>query len=116
MKAILIAAALCAAVAVPAAAEHGSKGKHKGHRPDVIELPTGFQPEGIASAGRHRFFVGSVKDGAVYRGSFRTGQGEVLVPGKTGRAATGMKVDRRGRLFVSGADSGFLRVYDARTG
>jgi sugar lactone lactonase YvrE len=33
-----------------------------------------------------------------------------------GRAATGIKVDRRGRLFVSGAGSKFIRIYDVRTG
>ena len=118
-KVILIIAALCAAVAVAVpAAGHGDKGKgkHKGHRPDVIQLPVGFQPEGIATAKRHTFFVGSVKDGAIYRGSLRTGKGEILVPGQAGRAATGMKVDRRHRLFVSGAGSKFIRVYDARTG
>jgi hypothetical protein len=117
MKALLIAAALCAAIAVPAAAEHGhGKGKHKGHRPDVIQLPVGFQPEGIATAKRHTFYVGSVENGAVYRGSLRSGQGAVLVPGAAGHAATGMKVDRRHRLFVSGAGSHAIRVYDARTG
>ena len=118
MKAIVIAAAVCAAVAVPAAAEHGGKGKGKqnGHRPEVIQLPVGFQPEGIATGKRHRFFVGSVADGAIYRGSLRTGDGDVLVPGDAERAATGMKVDRHGRLFVSGAGSGHVRVYDSRTG
>ena len=41
MRTILITAvvALCAAVAVPAAAHKG--GKHKGHKPDVIALPNG---------------------------------------------------------------------------
>jgi hypothetical protein len=123
MKAILIAAALCAAVAVPAAAEHGAKanGKHKGHRPDVIQLPKGFGPEGITTAKRHTFFVGSRNTGAIYRGSLRTGEGRILVaggPDEEGddRGATGLKVDRRGRLFVSGADSQHIRVYDARTG
>jgi hypothetical protein len=117
MKPILIALAVAAsaAVAVPAAAEHGH-GKHKGHRPDVIQLPVGFQPEGIATAKRHTFYVGSVENGAIYRGSLRTGQGAELVQGAAGHAATGMKVDRRHRLFVSGAGSKAIRVYDARTG
>ena len=121
MKSILIAlaVALCAAIAVPAAAEHGhgkGKAKSKGHRPDVVQLPVGFQPEGLTTAKRHTFYVGSVKDGAIYRGSLRSGQGAVLVPGAVGHSATGMKVDRRHRLFVSGAASKFIRVYDARTG
>ena len=122
MRTILIAAilALCAAVAVPAVAHEG--GEQKGKKPDVIALPNGFQPEGIATAKRHTFFVGSRDNGAIYRGSLRTGEGAILVPGATpsvpgdDRGATGLKVDRFGRLFVSGADSHVIRVYDARTG
>ena len=77
MRTILIAAvvALCAAVAVPAVAHKGGKGKHKGHKPDVIALPNGFQPEGITTSKRHTFFVGSRDNGAIYRGSLRTGEG-----------------------------------------
>ena len=61
MRTILIAAvvALCAAVAVPAVAHKGGKKHGKGHKPDVIALPDGFQPEGITTAKRHTFFVGS---------------------------------------------------------
>jgi hypothetical protein len=116
MRTILIAAALalCAAVAVPAVAHKG--GKHKGHKPDVIALPNGFQPEGITTSRRHTFFVGSRATGAIYKGSLRSGEGEILVEGADGRQATGLKVDRRKRLFVSGAGSKAIRVYDSRTG
>jgi sugar lactone lactonase YvrE len=82
--------------------------------PSHIQLPNGFQPEGIAVAGQ-QFYVGSIPTGAVYRGSLRTGQGSLLVQPQTGRAAIGMKVDR-GRLFVSGGPTGMAFVYDARTG
>src|SRR5215217_1953400 len=41
---------------------------------------------------------------------------DVIAPGVAGRAATGLKVDRHNRLFVSGAGSKAIRVYDARTG
>ncbi|HKG62547.1 MAG TPA: WD40 repeat domain-containing protein [Solirubrobacteraceae bacterium] len=125
MKSILIAAvvALCAALAVPAVAHKGGKGEHhSGHKPDVIALPDGFQPEGITTSKRHTFFVGSRDSGAIYRGNLRTGEGAILVPGASpsvpgdDRAATGLKVDRFGRLFVSGGDSHVIRVYDARSG
>jgi outer membrane protein assembly factor BamB len=125
MKSILIAAvvALCAALAVPAVAHKGGKGEHRsGHKPDVIALPDGFQPEGITTSKRHTFFVGSRDSGAIYRGNLRTGEGAILVPGASpsvpgdDRAATGLKVDRFGRLFVSGGDSHVIRVYDARSG
>jgi hypothetical protein len=125
MRTILIAAAvaLCAAVAVPATAHKGGKGKHKGQTPDVIELPTGFQPEGITTSKRHTFFVGSRDSGAIYKGDLRTGEGATLVPGDPDpaslpddRGATGLKVDRYGRLFASGANTQHIRVYDASTG
>jgi hypothetical protein len=113
MRRILIALALVlsAAVAVPAVAHQG-----KAKRPDVIALPPGFQPEGITTSKKHTFFVGSRATGAIYKGSLRTGEGDELVPGGDGKAATGLKVDRFGRLFVSGAGSDAIRVYDSRTG
>jgi len=82
--------------------------------PGRIDLPDGFQPEGIATTGE-QFFVGSIPTGAVYRGSLRTGNGAVLVPPQAGRAAIGLKADR-GRLFVSGGGTGKAFVYSAKTG
>jgi sugar lactone lactonase YvrE len=84
--------------------------------PDVIALPTGFQPEGIAVGKGHTFFVGSIPTGDVYRGDLRTGQGSILVDAQAGRSATGLEVDERQRLFVAGAGTGQAYVYDARTG
>jgi hypothetical protein len=119
MKRVLIALSLllCAAVAAPAIAEQGhQKGKHRGHGPEEIELPTAFGPEGITTTKRHTFLVGSRTTGAIYKGSLRTGEGDLLVGPDPVFRATGMKVDRRGRLFVSGADSQRIRVYDVRDG
>lgn len=87
----------------------------KGSFPDTIPLPNGFQPEGIATGSGDTFYVGSIPTGAIYRGSLRTGKGSIFVPGASGRAATGLKVDR-GRLWVSGAGTGKAFVYDARNG
>jgi hypothetical protein len=81
--------------------------------PSRIDLPNGFQPEGIAMAG-DTFYVGSIPTGDVYRGSLRTGKG-ALLPAVTGDAAIGMKVDR-GRLFVAGGPTGKAYVYNAKTG
>ena len=44
------------------------------------------------------------------------GKGAILVEGGAGRAATGIKLDRFKRLWVSGAGSKAIRVYDSRTG
>jgi sugar lactone lactonase YvrE len=85
--------------------------------PDVIPLPNGFQPEGIASGTGTTFYVGSIPTGAIYRGDLRTGEGDVLVPAQAGRSATGLKYDpRTGLLFVAGAATGYAYIYDGETG
>jgi sugar lactone lactonase YvrE len=83
--------------------------------PQVIELPNGFQPEGIEVGNGNTFYVGSRATGAVYRGNLRTGAGAVLVQGGQGRLATGIEFDRN-RLIVAGAGTGDAYVYNARTG
>jgi sugar lactone lactonase YvrE len=104
---ILAAAALVAATAAAGAAAP----------PDRIDLPDGWQPEGIAAGRGHTLYVGSIPTGAVYRLNARTGEGSVAVPGLEGRAAIGLKVDRRrNRLFVAGGDTGRAFVYSARSG
>ena len=52
--------------------------------PEVISLPNGFQPEGIAIGDGTTFYVGSIPTGAIYRGDIRTGQGTVLIQGAPG--------------------------------
>src|SRR6185369_13360498 len=75
--------------------------------PDDISLPNGFQPEGIASGNGTTFYVGSIPTGAVYRGDFRTGTGEVLVAPQTGHSSIGLKYDSpTGLLFVAGGMTG----------
>jgi hypothetical protein len=105
-----------AALALVAAAAGGKGGKPKWKdSPATIPLPNGFAPEGIDIAGT-TFYVGSVPTGAIYRGSLLTGTGAVFVTPPAGRAAAGLEVDRRGRLFVSGGPTGRAFVYDAATG
>jgi hypothetical protein len=83
----------------------------------TIALPDEFRPEGIASGPKSSFFVGSIPQGSVFRGSYESGEGDVLVPPHPGRNHTGLKVDARfHRLFVSGGASKGIYVYDSRTG
>jgi len=82
--------------------------------PTRINLPDGWQPEGIASNGS-QLYVGSIPTGAVYTINSRTGRGRVLVRGRNGRAAIGLKV-AAGRLWVAGGATGRGFVYSARTG
>jgi sugar lactone lactonase YvrE len=90
-------------------------GDSKPTAPDLIALPNAFQPEGIAAQGNF-IFVGSIPTGAVFRADITTGAGSVLVSPRTGRAAIGLKVDGRGRIFVAGGSTGKAFVYDGATG
>lgn len=83
--------------------------------PDRIELPPGFQPEGIAVGRGSTFYVGSIPTGAVYAGDLRTGEGDVLVPARAGRAAIGLE-EAGGILWVAGGPTGKAFLYDAATG
>lgn len=95
----------------------GAAPAHQKTFPEVIPLPNGFQPEGIASGRGTTFYVGSIPTGAVYRGDARTGKGAVLVPAQEGRSAIGLKYSSRsGLLFVAGGNTGYAYIYDGRTG
>ena len=82
--------------------------------PTQIDLPAGFRPEGITSFGK-TLYVGSLVDGAIWRGSAKTGKGEVVIPGVAGQSAAGIHIDWRGRLWVAGATDQTIRVYSLRT-
>jgi sugar lactone lactonase YvrE len=105
MVAALAAPVVLAAAAAGAAAQSG---------PSRLNLPNGWQPEGIAAGPGNQLFVGSFPTGAVVRVDARTGSSRVVVSGRRGRAATGLKLSG-GRLFVSGAGTGKAWVYNART-
>jgi sugar lactone lactonase YvrE len=102
----LLSLVLAAVLAAPASARP---------YPETIPLPPGWQPEGIATGFGNQFFSGSRATGSIFRGDLKTGKGKVLVQ-RTGGAATGLKVDRHNRLFVSGAATGTARVYNAASG
>lgn len=85
--------------------------------PDVINLPLGFRPEGIAVGRQTTFFTGSLADGAVYRGDLLTGEGEIFIQGEAGKVSVGMAYDTRSdMLFVAGGPTGLARVFNATTG
>jgi len=106
--AMLIALVLGLSVAVaPAVSAHDDG---PADLPARIDLPPGFQPEGIESFGPF-LFAGSLTDGAIWRGSAVTGEGQILVPGQAGRVATGLHIDRWARLWVAGGPTGMIRVY-----
>jgi sugar lactone lactonase YvrE len=106
-----IAALLLGAVLLAAASPAAEK-----PFPQVVQLPTGFQPEGIEVGRGTTFYVGSVANGALFRGNLRTGKGDFLVAGAAGKSATGIEFDNRNRLWVAGASTGGATVYNASTG
>ncbi|MFC0623718.1 SMP-30/gluconolactonase/LRE family protein [Kribbella deserti] len=83
--------------------------------PARVELPNGFQPEGIAIDRAGQAYFGSRLNGDIYTADLRTGEGRILAKGP-GTGSLGMKADNRGRLFVAGGGGGDGRVIDTRTG
>ena len=107
---LLSLALLSVALSVPLASTAQAK-----PFPDRIELPNGFQPEGITIGRGATAYLGSLADGDIYAVNLRTGEGAVISEGPDS-PSVGLKIDNRGRLFVSGGPSGTGRVIDLRTG
>ncbi|MFL6035322.1 MAG: YncE family protein, partial [Gaiellaceae bacterium] len=110
---VRVFSAVAVSIAIAAALAGGVPAAKQKPFPDVIQLPTGFRPEGIEIKGQ-TFYVGSVATGAIVRGNLRTGSVEPLIPGGAGRPATGIELAGH-RLFVAGAGSGKAYVYDTGT-
>ncbi|WP_345042946.1 hypothetical protein [Georgenia daeguensis] len=111
-------AALGAALLLTVGAAVGATAHPDGDHgfPDRIDLPRGFQPEGIAIRG-HTAWLGSLADGDIYQVDLRTGEGEVVFQGAgPGTTSVGLKIDRHERLFVAGGFAGDARVVDPETG
>ncbi|HET9779342.1 MAG TPA: superoxide dismutase [Propionibacteriaceae bacterium] len=116
---LFLALLTCFLVPLPATAAPGGSSDNF---PARIDLPKGFAPEGIESGKGTSVFVGSLIDGAIWRGDLRTGEGEVFAEGAPGRASVGIAYEAsRDRLWVAGggaavAGVGDVRVYDASSG
>ncbi|MEP7053683.1 MAG: superoxide dismutase [Actinomycetota bacterium] len=99
-------------VAMPAAQAHPRL-----DAPVRWQLPKGFQPEGITTGREANVYVGSLVDGAIWRGNARTRVGSVFIPGVAGRVAVGVDYDKRSkRVWVAGGPTGVVTAYDATTG
>jgi hypothetical protein len=84
--------------------------------PEVIALPNGYGPEGIAAGKGKSLYVGSIPTGQVLEIDTKTGATSESVPAQ-GHAAIGLKYDKHAdRLFVSGGPTGKAFVYDASSG
>jgi hypothetical protein len=89
---------------------------HSGPAPTRIDLPDGWQPEGITTDG-DRLYVGSLADGALWKANPHTGKGRILARGRTGRVAVGVEYDAwHDLIWVAGGDTNTIRAHSARTG
>ena len=82
-----------------------------------VPLPVDFSPEGIAAGTGTTVYVGSLRDGDIYRADLRTGKGATFIDAPAGRIAGGLKFDQaHHRLWVAGGPTGHAYVYDTRNG
>ena len=85
--------------------------------PDRIELPDGWQPEGITIGPGPIAYLGSRTDGDILAANLKTGAVRVFSQGPgPGFPAIGLKSDQRGLLYVAGGNAGTGRVVSTRTG
>ena len=110
---LLTAALLSALLSVTLVAPAQGHGRHD--YPDKIHLPRGFQPEGITIGRKPVAYLGSLADGDIYAVDLRTGKRRLVSDGP-GTPSVGLKIDRRGLLYVAGGPSGTARVVNVRTG
>jgi sugar lactone lactonase YvrE len=117
VKRLIVAGAACSAALVTAGAVAGAPEATQARtKPTRIDLPNGYQPEGIAAGRRRTLYVGSIPTGEVRQVDPRTGTTRVVVPGRPDvAAAIGLKA-RRHRLFVAGGPTGKAFIYSADTG
>lgn len=85
--------------------------------PTTLELPGGFQPEGVAAGEGNTLYAGSLADGAIYQVDVASGQGRILAPGEAGRVTVGLAYDpRSGYLYAAGGNTGQAHVFDTASG
>jgi sugar lactone lactonase YvrE len=86
-------------------------------KPERIDLPDGWRPEGITAGRGTSLYVGSLANGAIWRTDTRTGTGAILSAGVAGRVGVGIDFDKRNnRLWSAGGGTGEVRVVDAESG
>ena len=83
--------------------------------PDRIELPVGFQPEGITIGPGATAYVGSLATGDIHAVNLRTGE-LTLVSDELEPPSVGLKIGKQDHLFVAGGTSGTGSVVDVETG
>jgi outer membrane protein assembly factor BamB len=86
--------------------------------PSRIDLPDGWQPEGITAGRGTTVYAGSLATGAIAKIDVRTGAVDpTFAPGAAGRVSVGLDYQEGAdRLWVAGGATSQVRVYDASSG
>src|SRR3954470_2920492 len=106
-------AMVCGATVAPAEPGHG-RGQPTGRLFTLQPAPAG-NPEGVAFDQQSKaFFVSVIADGAIYRGTLGSDTVSPFIRGTSGGSAACLKV-QGGKLYVAGATSGTITVYDLAT-
>lgn len=85
--------------------------------PNILNLPNGSYPEGIALGNGNDLYAGSLYHGGIYKIDLKSGSGAMLVPEQSNRISVGLDFDpRTNYIFVAGGLDGYAYVYDALTG
>jgi sugar lactone lactonase YvrE len=118
MKRLAVLTALVLAAATTQATTQSTAQAGTVHLPTeyVVSTTPGENLEGIAVTPGGTMYVTSVATGAVYRGNTSSPRLRPFLPaGSDGRtSATGIHLDRWGRILVAGASTSKLFLYDAR--
>jgi len=117
-RASVVLAGIAAVFVLPmttASASSTSMASRTGLFPTELQLGVGFQPEGIAIGVLPFAYFGSLANGNILRVNLITGDSKVISQGP-GTPSVGLKIDTRGRLFVSGGPAGNARVVSAFSG
>jgi len=107
-------AAMTVGLVGPAAAAPTSNHGHHQKLPSRIELPDGFQPEGITIGKGSTAYLGSRGDGDIIAVNLRNGNRRLVSEGP-GTGSIGLKIGGD-RLYVAGGAAGTGRVVSVRTG
>ena len=112
---LVFATLLSALLSVTLVAPAEAKPRH--HVLDRIGLPDNFLPEGITIGRKPVAYLGSRANGDIYAANVRTGEGRVISAGLgPDNPSIGLRVDKRGLLYVAGGGTGTGRVVSVRTG
>jgi sugar lactone lactonase YvrE len=111
--ALMLVAVALAVPAIPS--EAGAARRDDPGLVTTIQLPDGFQPEGIAIGGQPVAYFGSRADGSIYRASLLDGTGR-RIGDPPGTSSVGMKIDGRGRIYVAGGTAGNGRIVSGEDG